>query len=81
MVVTRRGLAVGFLAGGSLAAMGPQALAAAKAATGGKPKFGAFGLDLTAIDHAVQPGDEVMSGSFVPISSRAGHPLPESWRA
>jgi putative endopeptidase len=44
-------------AGGALAA-GPQALAAAKAAAKGKPKFGAFGLDLTAMDRSVAPGDD-----------------------
>jgi putative endopeptidase len=28
------------------------------ATTGGKPRFGAFGLDLNAMDHAVAPGDD-----------------------
>lgn len=58
MVVTRRNLAGGLMAGGALLAVGPRALAAAKAAAKGRPKFGAFGLDLTAMDPSVQPGDD-----------------------
>jgi len=55
MGVTRRELARGALAGGAALAVGRTATAAA---TGGQPKFGAFGLDLTAMDHAVAPGDD-----------------------
>jgi putative endopeptidase len=57
MGVTRRELAASVLAGGAALAAGRTALAAASAATG-KPRFGTFGLDLTAMDHAVAPGDD-----------------------
>jgi putative endopeptidase len=54
MRLTRRGLGQGLVAGGLLAAAGPTALAAAK----GKPVYGDFGLDLTAIDPSIAPGDD-----------------------
>lgn len=55
MRLTRRGLAEGLAAGGLLAATGPRAWAAA---AGGKPAYGDFGLDLSAIDSAIAPGDD-----------------------
>ena len=57
MGVTRRDLARGALAGGTALAIGVPALASATA-TARKPAFGAFGLDLTAMDPAVAPGDD-----------------------
>jgi putative endopeptidase len=57
MRLTRRALAQGVLVGVAALATGRTALAA-PAATAGKPKLGAFGLDLTAMDHAVAPGDD-----------------------
>ncbi len=58
MGVTRRDLARGALAGGAALAAGGPALRAAAAAPAGKPRFGAFGLDLTAMDPTVAPGDD-----------------------
>jgi putative endopeptidase len=55
MRLTRRALAQGALAGGATFAVDRAAFAAAAT---GKPKFGAFGLDLTAMDRAVAPGDD-----------------------
>src|ERR1700744_3561986 len=55
MRLTRRALAQGALAGGTMLAAGRTALAAQ---VKGKPKFGAFGLDLTAMDHTVAPGND-----------------------
>jgi len=55
MRMTRRALARSALAGGLMATAGRSALAATGKA---KPKFGDFGLDLTAMDHAVAPGDD-----------------------
>jgi putative endopeptidase len=59
MGVTRRGLGRGVLAGGVLAAAGPQAWAATAPSTpAGKTAYGEFGLDLSAMDHSIAPGDD-----------------------
>jgi len=55
MRLTRRGLAEALAAGGVLAAAGPGAWAAS---AGGQPAYGDFGLDLTAIDPSIAPGDD-----------------------
>jgi putative endopeptidase len=57
MGVTRRDLAPGALAAGTALTL-PSVARAVTTAAGGKPRFGAFGLDLTAMDHAVAPGDD-----------------------
>jgi len=55
MRLTRRGLAEGLVAGVVLAAAGPRAFGEAAK---GKPAYGDFGLDLTAMDRAIAPGDD-----------------------
>ena len=54
--LTRRNLTGSALAGGAAWVLGSTAFAAAPSA--GKPMFGAFGLDLTAMDTSVAPGDD-----------------------
>jgi len=57
MSLTRRGLGGAVLAGGALAAAGPKAWAL-NAPAGGKTAYGDFGIDLTAIDPSIAPGDD-----------------------
>src|SRR5690242_16080193 len=57
MSLTRRGLGGAVLAGGALAAAGPKALAL-NAPAPGKTAYGDFGIDLTAIDPSIAPGDD-----------------------